>query len=216
MCLDFLNQNSGAITVIFTGLVTLATVTYAILTWRLVSETRKLREVQTEPKVSVIIQPKEEYLNFIELIVQNIGLGPAYNIKFQIDPDYEEKERRFKVSEIGFIKNGLEYMAPNQKLQTYLTNLADDFEEKCMKPFEIVTSYQNSAGKTYKDMFLVDFSQRTGIRQVGEPAINEIAKSIKNIDKFIQKYVSQYDPSIEIPASPNTRDEGARPPSHRR
>ena len=37
---EFLNENSGAFAVV----VAIATVVYAILTWRLVSETRKMRE----------------------------------------------------------------------------------------------------------------------------------------------------------------------------
>ena len=72
MCIDFLNQNSGAITLIFTMVVALATVAYVVLTWSLVSETKKLREDQTEQKISAIIQPREEWLNFMDLIIQNI------------------------------------------------------------------------------------------------------------------------------------------------
>jgi hypothetical protein len=44
----FLNDNSGAFTVIFAFIVVIATVIYAVLTWRLISETRRLREAQTE------------------------------------------------------------------------------------------------------------------------------------------------------------------------
>lgn len=44
----FLNDNSGAFTVIFAFIVAIATVIYVILTWRLISETRRLREAQTE------------------------------------------------------------------------------------------------------------------------------------------------------------------------
>lgn len=58
--LNFLNQNSGAFLVLFSLVVTGATVFYAILTSRLVSETRKMREAQTEPNVSVNISSKEE------------------------------------------------------------------------------------------------------------------------------------------------------------
>lgn len=191
MCIDFLNQNSGAITLIFTMVVALATVAYVVLTWSLVSETKKLREVQTEPKISAIIQPREEWLNFIDLIIQNIGLGPAYNIQFQVDPDFEEEERSFKLSDIGFIKNGLRYLAPNQKLQTYLTNLADNFEEKCNNPFIIVISYQNAIGKMYNDEYLIDFSQRREIRDLDKPAINKIADGIESIEKHVEKYLSQ-------------------------
>lgn len=58
--LNFLNQNSGAFTVLFSFLVTIATLAYTILTWKLVSETKKMREVQTEPKISIFMQPKED------------------------------------------------------------------------------------------------------------------------------------------------------------
>lgn len=55
--LAFLNANSGALNVIFTGVVTIATAVYAVLTWKLVSETRQMREVQTEPKIEITTCP---------------------------------------------------------------------------------------------------------------------------------------------------------------
>jgi hypothetical protein len=129
MDLEYLNQNSGAISVIFSAFVALATIVYAILTWKLVSETRKMREAQTEPKISTTIQPSEEWINFIDMIIQNIGLGPAYNIHFKISPDFEYEKGKF-LSELGFVKSGLKYLAPNQKFQFFLTSIVEDFEEK--------------------------------------------------------------------------------------
>jgi len=180
---DYLNQNSGAITVIFTAFVAIATVVYAILTWKLVSETRMMREVQTEPKISAIIQPKDYWLNFIDLIIQNIGLGPAYNIKFEISPDFED--RNLKLSEIGFIKHGLRYLAPNQKIQFFLTSLTENYEEKVKNPFEIRIIYENSIHKSYSNIYSIDFSQFTGTSQLGEPPLYKISKNIEDIQKNI-------------------------------
>lgn len=191
MCLDFLNKNSGAITVIFTGFVTLATIAYAVLTLKLVEETKKMREAQTEPKIFAMIEPDERYINWINLIIQNIGLGPAYNVEFKVVPDFEEPEREFKVSEIGFIKNGLRYLAPDQKLKTFLTNTGDDFKQKCSKSFTIKVSYQDAVGKKYNDEYLVDFSQRAGLREVGKPGIEKIADSVERIEKNFQSYLLQ-------------------------
>ena len=50
MVLEFLNENRGAFAVAFSAVVAIATIVYAILTWRLVSETRKMRVAQTEPR----------------------------------------------------------------------------------------------------------------------------------------------------------------------
>jgi len=67
--IDFLNDNSGAFTVIFAFIVALAPVIFAILTWRLVSETRRLRKTQTElqnfihenKRTFITTQSKSEY-----------------------------------------------------------------------------------------------------------------------------------------------------------
>ena len=182
---EFLNENSGAFAVIFSAVVAIATVVYAILTWRLVSETRKMREAQTEPKVSVTIQPREEWIKLIDMVIQNIGLGPAYNIKFEINPDFEYMKGKF-LSELGFMKNGLKYLAPNQKLQFFLTSMIENFEEKTKKSFEIRVTYQNSIGKTYKDVYTIDFSQLIGLSQLGEePPLYKIAKNVEEIKKDI-------------------------------
>jgi len=182
--LEFINENSGAFSVGFSGVVAFSTLLYAILTCELVSETRKMRKVQTEPKIYVNIQPREEWINFIDLVIQNIGLGPAYNIKFEIKPDFEYAKGHF-LSELGFIKNGLRYLAPNQKLHFFLTSLVNNFDEKIKTSFEIKVTYQNSTGGKQEDVYVIDFSQFIGLRQLGEPPLYKIAKNIKEIQNTL-------------------------------
>lgn len=184
MVLEFLDQNEAAFTVIFSAVVATATIVYAILTWSLVSETKKMRKVQTEPKISVIVQSREEWIGFIDMIIQNIGLGPAYDIKFEIEPDYEKFGGRL-ISEYGFIKNGLKYFGPNQKMQFFFTNLTENYEEKGKHSFEIKVSYQNCVGNSYKDIYIIDFSQFDGLDQLGKPPLHEIADNIKRIQTNI-------------------------------
>jgi flagellar basal body-associated protein FliL len=65
--LAFLHKNSGALIVIFTAVVTLSTVVYAILTAMLAVETKKMRQVQTEPKIEVVLRPREEIINIVNI-----------------------------------------------------------------------------------------------------------------------------------------------------
>ena len=71
--LTFLNSNSGAFNVLFSLVVAAATVFYAVLTRRLVRETERMRAAQTDPHVSVRLEPSVEWINFILLIVENLG-----------------------------------------------------------------------------------------------------------------------------------------------
>ena len=64
--------------------------------------------------------------------------------------------------------------------------MIENFEEKTKKPFEIRVTYQNSIGKTYKDVYMIDFSQLMGLSQLGEkPPLYKIAKNVEEIKKDI-------------------------------
>ncbi len=67
--LEFMNKNSGGLMVLFTAVVTFSTVMYAFLTARLVSETRQMRRAQTDPRIEVVVKPREEWINFLNLFV---------------------------------------------------------------------------------------------------------------------------------------------------
>jgi len=178
-------------------MVAVATITYAILTWKLVSETRKMRESQTEPRISVIIQSREESINFIDMIVQNIGLGPAYNLKFEIVPDFECWEGKY-LTMLGFIRNGIRYLAPNQKIQFFLTSLTEKIE-KIKERFEMKVTYKNSAGKFFNDTFIIDFSEFEGRGTLGTPFIHSLCKSLEEIKKHIE-YISNGFHKIKVVA----------------
>ena len=81
---------------IFAGIVAASTLVYAVLTWRLVGETRRMREVQTEPQISVRAELSERGDHGgIDLVIRNEGQGAAYkiNFKFEGDPTYFFKDR---------------------------------------------------------------------------------------------------------------------------
>lgn len=182
--LDFLNKNSGAVNAISTICLTIITLIYVLLTWNISNETKMMRIAQTEPNISAIIQSEEDCISFIHLIIKNIGLGPAYNVKFKINPDYEDRILRGKLSEIGFIENGLPYFAPNQEFKIFLTNMAESYEEKMKKTFEIEVIYESSIHKLYSNTYLIDFSQMRGLSS-GEPPLYQIADGIKRIQEDI-------------------------------
>ena len=187
--LDFLNTNSGAFSVIFAGLVAIATIVYALLTRNLVRETIKMRESQTEPNISVGVQPREEWISFIDFVVQNIGLGPAYDIKFEIQ--YEgDSEAKKVLSQVYFLKNGVNYLSPSQKIQFFLLSLAENYEENIATSFKIQVFYKNHIGKRYNKEYIIDFSEFEGLYQLGEPPLYKISTNIEKIKTDINKLIT--------------------------
>ena len=188
--LKFLNENSGAIGVIFSGLVTIATLLYATLTWKLVNETKRMRRAQTDAKITVRADTRKEAISLIDFVVANEGVGPAYDITFVVNPLNPEKcdeSITNKINSLGFINKGIEYLSPNQEIRTFLASMLKNFEKKIDTAVEIGVSYKTSSGEQIKDTYLLDMSIFKGMQQLGKPDLYSIAKSIENMQKDIHK-----------------------------
>lgn len=81
----------GVITLIFSGIVAISTITNVILTAKLTKQTRLSRESFLEAHLSAYLVNSQTQPSFISLIIKNIGNGVARNASFDInkDIDYE-------------------------------------------------------------------------------------------------------------------------------
>ena len=179
-----------ALIVAFTGVVAVSTVIYAFLTWRLVSETRRMRRAQTEPRVSVHVELNETSGDGsrMDLMIQNVGQGPAEEIRFEFegDPTYFGKGR--PIDQLSVFKNGLPYLSPNQSFRIVLGWLYDEeFTRATQKPWDIRVRYKNVAGEEIPEStFSVDFSQFKGLIASGSP-LYRIEKHLDSLRKDIHK-----------------------------
>lgn len=191
----YLNSNSGALTVVFTAVVTISTVAYAILTWSLVSETKKLREVQTEPRIEITLKSLDYAINIVRLHIRNIGLGPAKNIRFTSHISYggdvaEKLLEEFNTA--NFLKVGLKYFGPGHELYSGYTQITKDFDAKIASVLIYDVEYESFTGKKYKDQITIDISERKGTTELGKPNLYAIAQSIEAIEKEFSHVVSGF------------------------
>ncbi len=193
--LNFLKQNSEALTVIFTAVVTLSTVIYAVLTGFLVSETRKMREVQTEPKIHITIESFEFAIHIIRLNIQNIGLGPASDLQFSpsvITGGESAAKLLGEFTESNFFKTGLRHFGPGQNIYSTYTQTTEDFEGKSSSILSFRLSYKSATGKKYTDEIILDMSELKGRYQLGKPNLYSMAQSLEKIQKDIGHVVSGF------------------------
>ena len=208
--LDFLNQNSGAFTVLFSLVVACATVFYAVLTYRLVDETRRMREVQTEPALVVSIEPSEHWINFINLVIANVGEGPARDITLRATPDFQRFAGRY-VSALGMFKHGIKHLSPGQRITVFLTSMVDAVHGTSSDlghlNFEISASYRSPDGRVIDDSFPIHFDSLEGMGNIGTPPLIDIAQSIEKIQRDVQHVVSGFR-KLEVVV--HTREDVAR------
>jgi hypothetical protein len=191
----YLTENSGALSLLFSAAVTAATVVYAILTWQLVTETRLLREAQTEPRIEVTAQPFETAFNLLRLQVRNTGLGPAHRLRFRINVVDGGEAAQFMLDELtkpNFFAKGLEYFGPGHERFSAFTNMTVDFNAKISAVFEVITRYESTTGKRYETTTMIDMAEWKGARQLGTPSLHKIANSIDKIQRDIGHFASGF------------------------
>ncbi len=179
--------------VVFTGVVALSTVVYAVLTWRLVTETRGMREFQTEPRVSIRVEANHTGLIGYELVIQNEGQGVAKNVRFGFegDPSYFRSSwvnrRPPAIDELPIIKSGLDYLESNQSYRFSLGAVSEkEFERAIGAPWIFRTQYESLYGKRKSDTYVVDFSQFSGIFFESNH-LKEIAEHMKIVREALHR-----------------------------
>ncbi|MFV1364100.1 hypothetical protein AAHH97_11750, partial [Mycolicibacterium elephantis] len=58
----------------------------AVFAWFQVREARRTREERAQPNVVIYTELNPSVKQFIEIVVRNFGVTPAYNVKIAIDP----------------------------------------------------------------------------------------------------------------------------------
>jgi hypothetical protein len=196
----FINENNSFLTLVFTGVVAFSTVIYALLTMSMVKETRAMRQVYTDPKVDFVIRPQRPKKGIFDAWVKNIGRGPAYNVKFEIEPISKGEVSERTLSELTsnhFISEGINYLSPNQSMDTYLDNMYDQGHEKFEVKFNVTVTYYSSGGVEFKDTYRIEFSEQIGGSYIINDYIYESSKHLDKISQNIEK-IANGKASLEV------------------
>lgn len=163
-----------------------ATLVYAILTLVILRETVRLRKVQTEPEIVLLIQSHERHRNLYEVVVKNTGAGAACNLswkydknsKFATDDDYGA------LNKLKFFQ-GITYFPPGQEFRSLLGGGMELFSDPTLS-LELVVEYENRIGQKDKRKFILDPILFYGASWIGNQP--DITDSLHEIQRDIHQF----------------------------
>lgn len=164
-------------------------------------ETVLLREAQTEPGISLHLEIGR-HLNLMNLVVQNYGQAPAFDLKWDVTPPLKELEQHQTVLPSLALLNGFEHMAPKQRFETFFGAATELIASKCPS-IKMTVHYKNSRGQAKSESYTLNPAQYAGMRQCGEPAQNSIARSLEKIAGAFNSVTSGG--RVRIAASPGRK-----------
>ena len=136
---------------------------YVRVTREILKENRQMRLDAQEPEINVdLYSYLEKGRTHVDLYVENLGGGPAYDVDFDVDLSLKLSDRR-TLGEVIFLESNIRRLAPGRKKTHRLgpgTNL--DLEGLKAKPLEIGVTYKNKAGDERQEDFFLDFREHFG------------------------------------------------------
>lgn len=191
--LKFLNNNSGAFNLLFSAVVAVATVVYAVLTARLVRETERLRAAATEPALEVTYRSNDEAMSLLDIVIKNIGSGPAYDIRFEFTADTSSPgaEALLKpLRELKSFQSGLNVLLPGQEFSSFWTDIREQFDSKVKTVVSVSTTCKSANGDEYGRTHTIDLSELQGVARLGTPPLLAISRSLKKVQDDLHKLVN--------------------------
>lgn len=186
--LEWAGTNAPTLTsLVFAGVVAGAAVISALLNRNLVAETIALRKAETDPFVAVYIEQSEAEFSFFDLVIKNIGRGPAFNVSFDVLPDIPIWiEDEYRLTDAAVIADGLEFLAPGQDLKFFFGS----YIELTKQPITVTVQYFGADCKgnpiPFRNHFTLHIEKYAGMSQVGEPPLNSLSKSLDKIGEDIR------------------------------
>jgi hypothetical protein len=132
----------------------------------------------------VVVYEDPQKLPNLNLVVQNVGSGPARDISFEFSDPIESSDG-FVLSELPVFVEGMTSLAPGAKLTCYwddLGNLLSQIEQgKTPRHVEVTTRYEDLSGATYETTWDIQPHVYEGIRNVDYKGINELVETVEGI-----------------------------------
>lgn len=185
--IEFLNQNTGAITGLATFALLGVTAFYAWTTHRLFKEAERTRLSGGEPHVVAYLRTNETHFNIFQMHVCNLSGAAAVGVTASLDrvTDWPEKFYLFDSK----ILRDLFYLRPHEVLKFDLGVGPDLFKGDAAARFRIVIDYQSLDGRAFKFDEELRVESIAGFSNFHIYSLDDVARRLEDISKSLKSII---------------------------
>jgi len=146
--------------------------------------TEAYKERTTGGRPLIIVSEDYENLPTINLIIQNVGPGPAKNINFHFSSPIESSDG-FVLSELTLFQEGITSLAPGARIVCYwdeLENLTPLIQEgRLERNASVTVEYQDIAGGNYSHDWEIDPGLYEDLRTQGYRNMDDLVDAVEKL-----------------------------------
>lgn len=185
------NADFAAINTFLTESLVIITGIYAYFTLLMVRETQKSREKLDEPNIQISLEPQVRWGNFFDLIIENLGNVPVYDLKLSINPKNLKTFGDKKLEDMNLFNRIIPVFGVRQKLKTLAISYVDFIHSDQPKQISFTAEYKTKDNKPRTQSYDFDMEVYLSVSFQSEGDISKhmerLADRVVEIAKYCKK-----------------------------
>jgi len=161
---------------------------YVYLTKKILYEMKKARKEEKKPYIVIDVDiPRVPIFN---LIMKNIGTGPAKNVEVKFDPDIYLPHEGVKLSELPLFQR-IKYFSPGKEHKLFLGMSWDKINDQNLTDLKIKVylAYENMWGENIHDEMAIDFTIYKDLTQIKLKGLHDLTNEVEKIVAILKKKI---------------------------
>jgi hypothetical protein len=130
-----------------------------IFAWRQVTEARRTREAQAQPFVVVDIEPGRVWMNWLTLVVENVGRTLAKDVRITFDPPLTTTVKDKDLTKSVLFREGIAVLPPGRRIETLFDLSHDRLEQRLPMRYEVRVSFRDYRNRQQESLpYIIDLT----------------------------------------------------------
>ena len=147
---------------------------------------------QSRPYVLVSIELSPISFNLLDLVIENAGAGPAYDVTIQVDPPLR-RAREVEGHEIAnarIFREPLPMLPPRYRLRTHFDSAIERHgikDDSLPDAHNVTVEYHDGKGHRWQETATLDMNIAEGLLFTTEYGLHDAAKALREIRDLLKK-----------------------------
>lgn len=152
---------------------------------------------QSRPYVLMSLEMSSVSSTFLDLVVENVGAGPAFDVEISVDPPFQRaKEAGPDIASARLFREPVPMLPPRYRLRTFFDSGAERYTARAELPetHAVTIKYNDGRGNSWREQSVLDTTIHHGLMFTTEYGVHHAAKALREIRDLLKQSKTMQSP----------------------
>ncbi|MER6936675.1 hypothetical protein ABTX24_21545 [Nocardioides sp. NPDC127514] len=153
---------------------------------------------QSRPYVLLTVEMSTISSSLLDLVVENVGAGPAFDVKIAVDPPLRraKEEAGHELANARLFREPVPMLPPRYRLRTFFDSGIDRHSAEADLPdtHDVTIEYNDGRGNSWQERSVLDMTILEGLLFTNEYGVHHAAEALREIRDLLKRSKTMQSP----------------------